>query len=249
MKKMVVLLLIAGLAMTAYAQPRNTHTLTVNGSALSGNVSNGSGLNYEVRTSSAGTLVVETTGNTDTYLIAYNSSYNQVASDDDGGSGNNARISINVRANETYYFNVTGYSTSTSGSFNITAVLSGGGSGITELQLGTWVTSSIGSGETRQFRVRLDTDSYYAIQWDDYDRTHSGESASNLGDIRVGIRREGSSNYLIPISDSGNYTENYSSYSNEHRVYSNSSPKYDENTWYIIEVDAISPGNFRIYVY
>ena len=56
--------------------------------------------------------------------------------------------------------------------------------------------------------------------------------------------------YIIPISDSGDYTGSYSSYSNEHRVYNSQSPRFDNNRWYVIEVEAYyAGGTFEIIVW
>ena len=120
---------------------------------------------------------------------------------------------------------------------------------IPELSLGNWHSGTIERGQTLQFRVYLGTDSYYAIQWDDSDRSHLG-SLQGAADVRVGIRKEGASNYLIPIEDRGSYSASGLNYSNEHRVYGHQQPLYDANSWYIIEVEATySGGNFRIHVY
>ena len=247
----VAVFLIAGIAHAQ--QPRNVHNLQPNGQSLSANISNGSGFNYQVRTTSAGTLVVETAGSTDTYMIAYDSNMRQLATNDDGGSGFNARIQLQVNANETYYFNVTGLNTSTNGAFSISASMSGGASvSSTELRMNQTYSGYINSGETLYFRVRLETDPYYEISWDDRDRQHYG-SLNNAADIRVGIRREDSSSFIVPIADSGNFNGNYSSYSNQHRVYSPSSsntPRFDTNTWYIIVVEATyGGGNFRLNIF
>ena len=250
MRKLFVLLFVVCLAMSAHAQFRNVHTLSINGS-LSGNISNGSHFYYEVRTTSSGTLIVETNGSTDTYLVAYDSSYREITYNDDGGQGANARIELQVSANQTYYFNLTGYGEWTSGPFNITAAMVGGAVDATELRVGTTHSGYIQYGEVQRFRVRLDSDPWYQISWDDSDRQHFG-SLANPADVRVGIRREDSSSYIVPLSDSGNWTSNFSSYSNQHRVHhpnSGSQPRFDPNAWYIIEVEGwYSGGNFRLYV-
>jgi hypothetical protein len=91
------------------------------GSFVSGNISPGGKYWYSVRTARSGTLVVETTGNIDTYLDAYTDSYDFITSDDDGGEGYNARIEIPVEANRTYIFKLRGYDSETSGSYRIFA--------------------------------------------------------------------------------------------------------------------------------
>ena len=255
MRKLFLLLLVFSLALTAFAQqPRNIQTLQVNGSEMYGDINNGSGFNYMVRPTSSGTLVVQTMGTTDTFMIAYDSNYREVARDDDGGSGVNARISLSVTANQTYYFNVTGFSEFTTGSFTISASMPGaGGTGaIIELQLEQLYAGTIREGEIQQFRVYIGNDPFYEICWDDWDRQQFGELL-NPADVRVGVRRENSSSYLIPVTDIGNFTGNYSSYSNEHRIWapgSQNSPRFEPNNWYIIEVDAsYGGGNFHLYVW
>ena len=260
MRKFIVLFLVMGLVLSGFAanafaqQPRNIHTLLVNGSEMYADINNGSGFNYMVRPTSSGTLIVQTSGSTDTFMIAYDSNYREIARDDDGGSGANARISLSVNANQNYYFNVTGYSEHTSGSFSIAATMpsSGSSSRTNNLELNLVYTGYIQAGEIQEFRVYLGNDPFFEICWDDWDRQHFGD-LSDAADIRVGIRRENSSTYIVPISDVGNYTDNFGSYSNQHRIWapgSQNSPRFEPNNWYIIEVDATySGGNFRLQIW
>jgi len=121
---------------------------------------------------------------------------------------------------------------------------------IPELRLSNWHSGTIERGQTLQFRVNLGTDSFYAIQWDDSDRVHSQGALQNAADVRVGVRKEGASSYVIPIADRGNHDVSGFSYSNEHRLHRDRSPSYDANSWYIIEVEATySGGNFRLHAY
>ncbi|MCL2801061.1 MAG: hypothetical protein FWD28_04810 [Treponema sp.] len=91
------------------------------GSFFNGNIAAGQEYWFSVRTSARGRLVVETTGNTDTYLFAYSDSYELLAQDDDGGDGYNARIVLDAAANRTYLFRLRGYSTSEEGPYRIFA--------------------------------------------------------------------------------------------------------------------------------
>jgi hypothetical protein len=90
-------------------------------SPVSGSIFSGREYWYSVRPTNNGSLTVETTGSTDTYMHAYNANGEEIATNDDGGQGSNARITISVSANQTYYFKVRGYSSSTSGSYNVVA--------------------------------------------------------------------------------------------------------------------------------
>jgi hypothetical protein len=57
-----------------------------------------------------GQLIVETTGNTDTFMEFYNAETRQkLAEDDDGGRGGNARIRYDVKAGQRYIAKVSGY--------------------------------------------------------------------------------------------------------------------------------------------
>jgi len=94
-------------------------TLNV-GSVLSGNISSGGNYWYSVQTREAGLLVIETTGSTDTYLEAYDSSYTLITYNDDSADSN-ARVEVQAQANQTYYFRLRGYSTDTTGAYRILA--------------------------------------------------------------------------------------------------------------------------------
>ena len=77
---------------------------------------------YSVRTTAAGYITVETTGGElDTYMYLYDSRYNQLEENDDGGTGLNARIEILAEANQTYYFVVRAYGSEVSGQYGIWA--------------------------------------------------------------------------------------------------------------------------------
>jgi|GEM_PF-3379949 len=97
------------------------------GSSLSGSINRGTGADYVVRPTESGTLTVYTTSSIDTYMHAFNSSMSQIATNDDGGSGLNARIQIQVSANQIYYFRVRGYNSAVSGNYTVHATWSTGG--------------------------------------------------------------------------------------------------------------------------
>jgi len=107
----------------------------------------------------------------------------------------------------------------------------------------SFTSGNIRSGDIHYYRVYLENSSYYEIVWRDAD---SSAGLSSPIDAIVGVRREDSANYIIPVSDSGNYG------TNTHRIYgsgSASSPGYEANNWYIIEVrgySGSSSGNYQI---
>jgi hypothetical protein len=69
-------------------------------------------------TVNAGTLTAYTSSNIDTYMRLYDSNMNEIASDDDSGSGSNARISQTVSAG-TFFIRVAGYSGSVEGPYTL----------------------------------------------------------------------------------------------------------------------------------
>jgi hypothetical protein len=134
---------------------RESPTLLQFGTSVSGNISGGGEYWYSVTPTGNGSITVETIGSTDTYMYAYNASNNELASNDDGGEGNNARITISVSANQTYYFKVRGYSSTTTGSYSIAASYSAGGmASSTPLQLGASVSGNISAGGEYWYSVR-----------------------------------------------------------------------------------------------
>ena len=71
-----------------------------------------------------GRLTVETTGNIDTFMYIYNyDNGDELASNDDGGQGSNARIVQNVRSGTRYLAVVKGYGSSTNGSYGFRAYM------------------------------------------------------------------------------------------------------------------------------
>jgi hypothetical protein len=69
-----------------------------------------------------GALVMETTGPIDTYLELYEAgARDQIAEDDDGGPGGNARLRRNIRAGNRYIARVRGYDSGETGSYGFRA--------------------------------------------------------------------------------------------------------------------------------
>ena len=95
----------------------------VTGSFLNGFIDYAGEYWYSVRTEKDGYLIVETTGNTDTYLDAYDEFYNWIDSNDDGIEHYNARLIIHAQASQTYIFRLRGYSRDITGSYRIFANL------------------------------------------------------------------------------------------------------------------------------
>jgi hypothetical protein len=68
---------------------------------------------FDVDASSFGVYSFYTLGSTDTYGYLYNSTYNQLASNDDGNGYPNFKISFNIKVSGTYYLRVCGFNQST----------------------------------------------------------------------------------------------------------------------------------------
>ncbi|MHC4542475.1 MAG: PPC domain-containing protein, partial [Planctomycetota bacterium] len=97
--------------------------LTVNGPAISGDISSAGDVDWhEFTVSSSGTHTIETWAGslTDNYMYLYgpNSQTRQIESDDDGGQGNAARIVRNL-SRGTYYVKIRAYSSSSEGTYII----------------------------------------------------------------------------------------------------------------------------------
>ena len=76
---------------------------------------------FSIRPSGTGFAIVETSGDLDTRLEAFDASYHHINDDDDGGDDYNARLEIYVEAGRIYYFKLRGYDEDVSGSYRIRA--------------------------------------------------------------------------------------------------------------------------------
>jgi hypothetical protein len=124
------------------------------GAPVSGNISRGGEYWYSIRAASNGLVTVRTMGDdVDTYMYAYNANREIIAENDDGDEEEddlNARITIPVSANQTYYFKVRGYDSSETGSYRIVANTFS----VTPLSFATQVSGRISSGGEYWYSVR-----------------------------------------------------------------------------------------------
>ena len=88
---------------------------------ISGNLRAGGEEWYSVRTNQDGLIIVETSGEMDTYLEAYDAYRNYISEDDDGGDYYNARIEVFAEAGKNYLFKLRFYDSDESGSYRIRA--------------------------------------------------------------------------------------------------------------------------------
>ena len=105
---------------------------------------------YSVRPTETGLVTVETSGDTDTYLEAFDASRTLIGENDDGGDEYNARLEILAEAGKTYLFKLKSYDESESGPYQIRASFSS----IRELSFGTWVSGALPKEEAQWFSVR-----------------------------------------------------------------------------------------------
>ena len=98
---------------------------------------------FRVTVAAAGTLTVETTGGVDTYGTLFDGSRTQLATNDDGGSGRNFRISEDVSPG-TYYVRVEGYSTRVTGDYTLHVRFAESDSGTTPPGGGQETTHGVG---------------------------------------------------------------------------------------------------------
>jgi hypothetical protein len=95
--------------------------LTINGPALQGEISIGGERDrYTFKVATAGTITIETTGNTDTWVSLFgpNSETNLIAEDDDSGPGNLSLLTRNLAVGE-YVVKVRHFSASSTGPYGI----------------------------------------------------------------------------------------------------------------------------------
>ncbi len=96
----------------------NPISLSVN-SAVNATITSGGYVKYYTYTpTETGQYVIYSTGDTDTRVYLYDSSGNELDSDDDGGDNHNFRLVQNLTAGTTYKYAVKYYSSSTTGTIN-----------------------------------------------------------------------------------------------------------------------------------
>ena len=110
---------------------------------------------FRLMVDAATTLTVRTTGDTDTYGTLFDGEQDSLEANDDGGAGRNFEIEREVPAG-TYYVEVRGFNSSTTGSYELVVSESsrGGGGGtqyevgdtVTNMPRGSWFPSLIGGG-------------------------------------------------------------------------------------------------------
>ena len=139
------------------------------GASFPGNLRAGDEQWFSVRPPASGYVVVETSGNLDTYLEAHDSSYNFIDGDDDGGEDLNARVEIFTHAGQTYLFLLKAYDEEESGAYRIWASFEPIPPDTDyNTDRSRAVPISLGEGVTSYFRSESET------RWYRYEVTRSG---------------------------------------------------------------------------
>ena len=164
MKKFhVFFILFLFISVSLFAQ--TAQELRLGGVPVSGFLNPGTEFWYSVRAASDGFLIVETTGDTDTYLQAYDDRRNLLMENDDGGEGLNARIEMFVNAGRTYLFRLTGFGGHSTGQFRIWAS-SEPIPAATELRFGQELHVNLTPGVRHWYRVRSTSAGYIVVETD-----------------------------------------------------------------------------------
>ena len=119
--KITVPFICAALLFTAAAVSAQNNARELRfGNMVNGEIRTGGEQWYRIRHTQDSFVVVETSGEIDTMMEAYDDSINLIDSNDDGGFDLNARLEVFIAAGKTYYFKVLGYG-DTSGPYSILA--------------------------------------------------------------------------------------------------------------------------------
>ena len=95
-----------------------------------------------------------------------------------------------------------------------------------------WYTNTLPAGATQYYRFQARNDTDHFIEWRDADSNYG-----RYADIAVGVKRDGDSSYIVPVSDNGNNG------SNKHLI------RTTPGVSYIIEVkgfDSTESGTYEI---
>jgi hypothetical protein len=123
------------------------------GAVVSGNLNSGDEIWYSLKPTETSLIVVETTGDTDTYLEFYDAQRTLLAEDDDRGESYNARIEIYAESGKTYYVKVKGYNSSEAGPYRIMASFKPLPAA-RDLRFGNDMSGNISSGEDNWYKVQ-----------------------------------------------------------------------------------------------
>ncbi|MCB4755367.1 MAG: PPC domain-containing protein, partial [Sulfurovum sp.] len=144
---------------------------------------------FKVVLPSAGTLVVETTGSTDTYGYLLDANNSEIESNDDGGLDRNFKISKFITTAGTYYVRVKHHSASLTGSYSLVSQFIADDYGNTQNTAATISTTSTTSGNIE------------TVGDIDYFKIVIPSSATGKGALTVDINDTRTYTFLRDVSD------------------------------------------------
>ncbi len=180
------------------------------GDIVTANVGEGETIYYVFKPAETTVFIFEAHSSDDTYCVLYNSSFEEIDSDDDGGEGSNFRLTTELTEGSIYYLGVRFYSESSSGSFEVSCKTFG--SIVGDIAVGDTVTADAGNGEmvyyviepaetnVYSFEINSTYDTYCALYDDDF-----YEMISSDGIRLNSLLRAGETYYLgVSFYDEGN---------------------------------------------
>ena len=205
----ILILIISGGVFAQNAQQLRIGVIT------SGYLVAGSEILYSVDVNELCFLTVETIGELDTWLEAYDSKWNFLAEDDDGGDHYNASVAILVDPGR-YYFYLTGYDEYEEGSFRIIAQTET----ITELRAGSSLRRNITSDDYDLFyyiparngvltiQTSGNTDTFLTLYDTNLEVLAEDDDGAGFPNDRIVNLVTAGSTYFIEVGayDSGQYT-------------------------------------------
>jgi len=180
------------------------------GSFHNGQINRGEDYWFTLRTAESGMITIETTGSTDTFMDVYNDAFALIASDDDGGEGNNARVELVVRAGATYYIKIRGFSSSTTGPYRVMAATRTLPTPV-QLRLGSFVSANLSPGGEFWYSVRTtgrgrlivettgSTDTYMEAYTDNYTLITEDDDGGEGYNARISIAVEANRTYIFKV--------------------------------------------------
>jgi len=133
------------------------------GAFTTGNIRTGGELRYSFRAAERGFLAVETTGNIDLVMKAYDENMNLLAEDDDSGENYNPRVEIFADTGKLYIFVLTVYGNEAGGQFRIIPSLRPLPP-ITALRTGVQTPGNLISGDELWYSARSDRAGIFSIE-------------------------------------------------------------------------------------
>jgi len=180
------------------------------GTVVSGNLRSGEEIWYIVRAAESGFLVVETTGDTDTYLELYDSQRNLLMQDDDSGSDYNARIELLAARGSNYLVKLSAYGDGY-GPFRIMSSYTPLSDAV-ELRLGSMLSRTLSSGQKQLFSIRTtevglytvettgNTDTYLSVYDASFDFVDSNDDGGENYNARIEFFSEAGQVYYFILS-------------------------------------------------